>query len=58
MAPSVLAAAQGFYKSTKVQAVNAVYTPSSQYNALLERPQPYLFFISDKNQARIVAIKV
>ena len=58
MAPSVLAEAQRYYGSTDVKAVNAVYTSPSQYNALLDIPQPYLFFISDKEQERIVAIKV
>lgn len=58
MAPSVLAEAQRYYGSTEVKAVNAVYTTPSQYSALLEIPQPYLFFISDKAQERIVAIRV
>ncbi|PKG40456.1 hypothetical protein [Psychromonas sp. Urea-02u-13] len=58
MALPVLAQAQKFYNSEDVKAVNAVYTPSSLYSALLGTPQPYLFFISDKNQDRIVAIKV
>ena len=58
MALPVLAEAQRFYGSKEVKAVNAVYTIPSQYNALLDRPQPYLFFISDKDQAGIVAIEV
>lgn len=58
MALPVLAEAQRFYGSKDVKAVNAVYTTPSQYNALLNQPQPYLFFISDKEQERIVAIKV
>jgi len=58
MALPVLAKAQDFYNSEDVKVVNAVYTPSSLYSALLGRPQPYLFFISDKDQDRIVAIKV
>ncbi|MEZ9626453.1 hypothetical protein [Aliivibrio fischeri] len=58
MALPVLAKAQRFYGSKEVKAVNAVYTTPSQYNALLEQPQPYLFFISDKHQERIVAMKV
>lgn len=58
MALPVLAKAQAYYKSADVKAVNAVYTPSSIYSALLGEPQPYLFFISDKDQERIVAIKV
>lgn len=58
MALPVLAKAQAFYNSEDVKAVNAVYTPSSLYSALLGTPQPYLFFISDKDQDRIVAIKV
>jgi hypothetical protein len=58
MAIPVLAEAQRFYGSKDVKAVNAVYTTPSQYNALLKQPQPYLFFISDNEQERIVAIKV
>lgn len=58
MALVVLARAQKFYNSKDVKAVNVVYTPSSIYSALLAPPKPYLFFISDKDQARIVAIKV
>lgn len=58
MAIPVLAAAQKFYKSEDVKAVNAVYTMPSRYSALLDKPQPYLFFISNKDQDRIVAIKV
>lgn len=58
MALPVLTKAQAFYNSEDVKAVNAVYTPSAVYSALLGRPQPYLFFISDKDQKRIVAIKV
>lgn len=58
MALPVLAKAQAFYNSEDVKAVNAVYTPSSLYSALLGMPQPYLFFISNKDQDRIVAIKV
>lgn len=58
MALPVLALAQEFYNSKDVKAVNVVYTPSSIYSALLGIPQPYLFFISDKDQDRIVAIKV
>ncbi|MGF1724323.1 hypothetical protein [Photobacterium nomapromontoriensis] len=58
MALPVLAEAQRFYGSKAVKAVNAVYTTPSHYNALLEQPQPYLFFISDEAQNRIVAIKV
>lgn len=58
MALPVLAEAQKFYNSKYVKAVNVVYTPSSLYSALLGTPQPYLFFISDKDQDRIVAIKV
>lgn len=58
MALPVLAEAQRFYGSKNVKAVNAVYTTPSQYNALLKQPQPYLFFISDNEQERIVAIKV
>lgn len=57
MALPVLAEAQHFYKSKEVKVVNAVYTPASQYSALLSTPKPYLFFISNKNQQRIVAIK-
>ncbi|GLS91652.1 hypothetical protein GCM10007916_27210 [Psychromonas marina] len=58
MALPVLAKAQAFFNMEDVKAVNAVYTPSSAYSALLDTPQPYLFFISDKEQERIVAIKV
>ncbi|PKH09682.1 hypothetical protein CXF93_00365 [Moritella sp. Urea-trap-13] len=58
MALPVLAEAQRFYGSKEVKAVNVVYTTPSQYNALLKQPQSYLFFISDKEQERIVAIKV
>ncbi|MGF1905633.1 hypothetical protein [Aliivibrio salmonicida] len=58
MALPVLAYAQHFYGIKDVKAVNAVYTTPSQYNALLKQPQPYLFFISDNKQERIVAIKV
>ena len=45
-------------KIQDVKAVNAVYTPSSVYSALLDEPQPYLFFISNSEQDRIVAIQV
>jgi hypothetical protein len=58
MALPVLTKAQAFYNSEDVKAINAVYTPSSVYSALLGRPKPYLFFISDKDQDRIVAIQV
>lgn len=58
MALPVLAEAQRFYKTQDVKAVNAVYTTPSQYSALLDMPQPYLFFISDNQQERIVAITV
>lgn len=58
MALPVLAYAQHFYGTKDVKAVNAVYTTPSQYNALLKQPQAYLFFISDAEQERIVAIKV
>lgn len=58
MALSVLERAQHFYNNEDVKAVNAVYTPSSVYSALLGEPQPYLFFFSDKDQDRIVAINV
>lgn len=58
MALPALAKAQEFYNSKDVKAVNVVYTPSSLYSALLDTPQPYLFFISDETQERIVAIKV
>ncbi|WP_413699897.1 hypothetical protein ACLKMH_21530 [Psychromonas sp. KJ10-10] len=57
VALSVITTAQDFFDSEDVKAVNAVYTPSSLYSALLNAPQPYLFFISDKNQNRIVAMR-
>lgn len=58
MALVVLAEAQRFYGSEDVKAVNAVYTTPAQYNALLQQPQPYLFFISDSSQERIAAFEV
>jgi hypothetical protein len=58
MALLVVSEAQKFYNSKEVKAVNVVYTPTSIYSALLSVPQPYLFFMSDKDQDRIVAIKV
>tara|TARA_R110001583_G_scaffold125319_3_gene276898 strand:- start:26421 stop:27056 length:636 start_codon:yes stop_codon:yes gene_type:complete len=57
MALTVITQAQTFFNNKDVKAINVAYTPPSRYSALLNTPQPYLFFISDKNQNRIVAMK-
>lgn len=58
MALVLLEEAKVFYDSDNVLFVNAVYTSNSFYNALLNQPQEYMFFVSDEKQERIVALTI
>lgn len=46
------------YFHDDVKVVNAVYTTPSSIAALLDQPQAYLFFVSNSDQTKIVAITV